>query len=149
MGAETSRDGSLRYIDCYPLPKGWGWAAEALDFRAPDTFIRAEPGGEPVVAPTVAQTKARDVVALMPGNNKEAPKASHDRTTPGAYPEAQQTANKGSKGRNPRGKCADFRNLGGEASLRVCQRVALGSASSRVAFRPEARRVCQRVALCN
>ena len=45
---------SIRYIDCHPLPTGWGRAAKALDFKAPDPFIRGVPGGEPVVVPTSA-----------------------------------------------------------------------------------------------
>ena len=113
----------MRCIDCHTPPTGWGWAAKALDVKAPDPFIRSAPGGEPVAAPTLAQTKGRNVALPTPGKKKGAPNAIHDRTMPDAYPEAQQTSNKGSKGSNPKdvdlkkkGKRADFRISDGEAS---------------------------------
>ena len=50
---------STRYIDCFPLPTGRDWAAQALDFEAPGPFIRGVPGGGPVVIPAIAQSKAQ------------------------------------------------------------------------------------------
>ena len=85
----------MRYIDCYPLPTGWDWGAKVLDFKAPGPFIRGVPGGEPVVAPTIAQTKAQNIVLTTPGNHKEVPKAIRDRPIQDVRPEAQQTLNKG------------------------------------------------------
>ena len=54
-------DYSMRYINSYPLPNGWDWAAKALDFPAPEPIIRGIPGGEPIVIQTIAQAKASNV----------------------------------------------------------------------------------------
>ena len=93
---------SIRYIDCYPLPTAWDWAAKDLAFKDPDPCIRNAPGGEQVVVPTNAETKARNIALQTPGNNKEEPKAIHDRTTQDGYPEVQQNLNKGSIGLDPK-----------------------------------------------
>ena len=113
----------LRFIDCYPLPTGWDWAAVALEFKAPDPFTRGVPGSEPVVSPTIAQTKARNMVLPSPDTNKEAPKAIQDRATQDVRPEVRQAWNEGMEGLDTKdvfmgkkGKCADFQSLGGKAS---------------------------------
>ena len=109
---------SMRYIERYPVPAGWDWAAKALDFKAPDPFIRGAPGGEPGVISTIAQTEARNIASPMPDNNKEAQKAITDRTTLDTNKVAQQTSPKGSKGVHQqdgncdqKGRRADFRRF--------------------------------------
>ena len=106
----------MRYIDYHPLPTGCDWAAKALDIKAPDPFILGVPGGEPVVAPTIAQTKAQNIASPMPGSNREVPKAIQDRPTQDVRPEVQQTLTKGMKGTYAKdmymakkGKGTDFR----------------------------------------
>ena len=83
----------MRFIECYPLPTGWDWAAKALDFKPPGPFIRGVPGGEPLVIPTIAETKARNIAPPTPGNDKEAQKAMTFYTMLDKSKEAQQTAN--------------------------------------------------------
>ena len=51
-------DYSMRYINNYPLPTGWDWAAKALDFSAPEPVIRGIPVGEPLVIRAIAHTHA-------------------------------------------------------------------------------------------
>ena len=106
-----------------PPSSGWDWAAKVLDFRAPASFFRGAPGGEPIAIPTIEQAKARNIAFPTPGNNKEALKAIRDRTAQDADPAAQQKLKKGMKCPNPKdayvgkqGKCAEFRVLGGKTS---------------------------------
>ena len=49
-------DYSMRYINNYPLPTGWDWAAKALDFSAPAAITRGIPGEEPIAIQTIALT---------------------------------------------------------------------------------------------
>ena len=58
----------MLYIERYPLPTGWDWAAKSLDFNAPDPVIRGAPGGEPDVTPIIVHTKAQNIAFTMPGN---------------------------------------------------------------------------------
>ena len=118
-GRLAAMEYSVRYIERHPLPMRWDWAAEALDFKAPDTFIRGVLGGEPVVIRAIAQTKAQYIAFPMPGNGRAAQKAITDRTMLGANKVAQQTSNKGFKNVSQtdvrcdqRGECADFRRFG-------------------------------------
>ena len=66
-------DYSMRYINSYPLPVGWDWAAKALDFPAPAPILRGVPGWEPIVIQTIAQTRPPNVARPTPPP-PEAPK---------------------------------------------------------------------------
>ena len=58
-------DYSMRYINSYPLPTGWDWAAKALDFSAPEPIIRGIPGGATIVIRTIDQTNAANATRQM------------------------------------------------------------------------------------
>ena len=55
---------SMRYINSYPLPTGWDWAAKSLDIQAPEPIIRGTRGGEPIVIRAISQT--HDAHVLRP-----------------------------------------------------------------------------------
>ena len=62
----------VRYIDRFSLPTGRGWAAQALDFKASDSFIRGVPGGGPVVILTIAQSEAQNIAHTTQDKKTEA-----------------------------------------------------------------------------
>ena len=62
---------SMRYINAYPLPAGWDWAAKAPDFSSPEPIIRGIPGSEPIAAQRVAKAKASDAALPMPTSPME------------------------------------------------------------------------------
>ena len=73
-GRPAATEYSLRYIDCFPLPSGWDWAALSLDFKAPGPSIRGVPRGNLVAAPTVVRAKAKNIEHTRQEKNAEAEK---------------------------------------------------------------------------
>ena len=68
-------DYSMKYINCYPPPPGWDWAAKALDIQAPEPILRGIPGGGPIVIRTIAQTNNAKVLSQLLPHLKEPMKA--------------------------------------------------------------------------
>ena len=64
-------DYSMRYINNYPLPTGWDWAAKSLDIQAPEPIIRGTRGGEPIVIRAISQTNDAHVLRLKLPHPKE------------------------------------------------------------------------------
>ena len=79
----------MRYINSYPLPAGWDWAAKALDFPDPEPVIRGFPGSEPVVGRAIAQTKASDAAPAMLTFPKEQKSAGAVHAQPAVNPTLQ------------------------------------------------------------
>ena len=71
-GRPAATEYSLRYIDCFPLPSGWDWAALSLEFPAPDPVIRGVFRGDPVAILTVASEKATIAANAKKEKNKDA-----------------------------------------------------------------------------